>query len=90
MFGWFNTSVLQGDVARHQICPGYENVGLRFFPSGIRNGAWNIVCFTDSDYAGDEVSRQSVSGYIIYVRAVPVMWRSKAQQSVTLSSTEAE
>ena len=49
-----------------------------------------MVCFTDSDYAGDPESQRSVSGYIIYVHGVPVCWKSKAQRSVTLSSTEAE
>ena len=36
------------------------------------------------------MTRRSVSGYIIYVHGVPVQFRSKSQQSVTLSSTEAE
>ena len=67
-----------------------KDMGLKFYPSGARNCAWSILCFTDSDYAGDEVSRRSVSGYIISVHGVPVQWRSKSQQSVTLSSTEAE
>ncbi len=46
--------------------------------------------FTDTDYAGDPVTRRSVSGYVIYVHNVPVCWRTKAQRSVILSSTEAE
>ena len=51
---------------------------------------WVLVCFSDSDYAGDPDSRRSVSGFILYVRGVPICWRSKAQRSVTLSSSEAE
>jgi hypothetical protein len=31
-----------------------------------------------------------VSGYILYVKGVSISWRSKAQKSVTLSSSEAE
>ena len=34
--------------------------------------------------------RKSVSGYILYVRGVPICWRSKAQKTITLSSAEAE
>ena len=49
-----------------------------------------MVCFSDSDYAGDPDSRRSVSGFILYVRGVPICWRLKAQRSVTLSSSEAE
>ena len=67
-----------------------RHLGLRLCPSGERNQPWNITCFTDSDYAGDSQTRRSVSGYIIYVHGMPVQFRSKSQQSVTLSSTEAE
>ena len=49
-----------------------------------------MLVFTDSDYAGDPVSRRIVSGCIHYLHGVPLCWQSKAQQSVTLSSTEAE
>ena len=51
---------------------------------------WNIELFTDSDYAGDRETRVSVSGFILYVMGVAVMWRSRGQRSVTLSSSEAE
>ena len=67
-----------------------RQLGLRLCPSGERNEPWNITCYTDSDYAGDSQTRRSVSGYIIYVHGMPVQFRSKSQQSVTLSSTEAE
>ena len=67
-----------------------RTLGLKLCPTGKQNEPWNITCYTDSDYAGDEVTRRSVSGYVIYVHGVPVQFRSKSQQSVTLSSTEAE
>ena len=51
---------------------------------------WNLSGFCDSDYAGDTDTRQSISGYIIYVNNCPMSWRSQGQKSVTLSSTEAE
>ena len=65
-------------------------MGLKIWPTLIKNEPWKISVFTDSDYAGDPVTRRSVSGYVIYVHNVPICWRSKAQRSVTLSSTEAE
>lgn len=65
-------------------------LGLQMKPSRERGSAWNIVCFTDSDYACDPETRRSVSGYVIFVHGVPICWRSQAQRSVTLSSTEAE
>ena len=68
-----------------------KTLGLKIEPDNKPKGTpWNIVCFTDSDYATDPVTRRSVTGYVIYVHGVPVVWRSKAQQSITLSSTEAE
>ena len=68
----------------------YCNLGLKFEPTQILDEHWTLVCFSDSDYAGDPDSRRSVSGYVLFVKSVPIAWRSKAQQSVTLSSSEAE
>ena len=51
-----------------------ENLGLRFEPTGSSNEPWEIVYFSDSDYAGDPVSRRSRSGFILYVLGVLVSW----------------
>ena len=48
-----------------------------------------IEVFCNSDYASDKQTRVSVSGYIHYLCNVPVARRSKAQKSVTPSSSEA-
>ena len=57
---------------------------------GNSNEPWEIVCFSNSNYEGDLVSRQSISGFILYVLGIPVSWRLKSQKSVSLSSSEAE
>ena len=49
-----------------------------------------IVCLSDSNYAGDTLSRRSIISFIIYVLCVPVSWGSKYPISVALSSSEAE
>jgi hypothetical protein len=49
-----------------------------------------MVIYTDSDWAGDKEDCQSVSGYVIFLMGVPILWKSKSQRSVTLSSSEAE
>ena len=49
-----------------------------------------IVYFSGSNYAGDPVSRKSISGFILYVLDVPVSWQSKAKKSMTCLSSEAE
>ena len=67
-----------------------KDLGLRICPTEGRDLPWILILFCDSDYAGDPNTRRSVSGYILFVKGVPVAWRSKAQRSVTLSSSEAE
>ena len=51
-----------------------EMLGLKIEPMGNSNEPWKIVRFSNSDYAGDLVSRQSISGFILYVLVVPVSW----------------
>ena len=67
-----------------------KEYGLRVHPTKEKDECWELVCFCDSDYARDPDTRKSVTGYVLYVKGVPVCWKSKAQRSVTLSSTEAE
>ena len=67
-----------------------KHFGLCMWPFLEKDLPWELLCFTDSDYAGDLDSRRSVSGYIIFIQGVPVAWRSKSHQSVTISSSEAE
>jgi hypothetical protein len=50
----------------------------------------NIVGYSDSNFASDKDTRRSVSGFAIYYAGTLVSWKSKAQQCVTLSTTEAE
>jgi hypothetical protein len=45
---------------------------------------------SDSDWAGDKDKRCSRTGYVIYMGTAAVVWCSKLQKSVALSSTEAE
>jgi hypothetical protein len=54
------------------------------------NDYYTINAFCDSDYAGDYETRRSTSGYIIYVNDSPIVWKSKGQERVAYSSTEAE
>jgi len=64
--------------------------GLKIFPRAVDDNHWELTVYTDSDWAGDKDTRRSVSGFIIYLMEVPIMWRSRQQRSVTLSSSEAE
>ena len=63
--------------------------GLKFRPT-FDSDSWDLVCFCNSNYAGDPDSRKCITGYILYVRGVPLCWHSKPQKTITLSSAEAE
>jgi hypothetical protein len=68
-----------------------RNFGLRIEPKGYTDFLeWVLVPFTDSDWSGDKDNRLSVSGFIMLLLGVPILWRSRAQRSVSLSSSEGE
>ena len=46
--------------------------------------------FTDSDWAGDKTTRRSTSGWLCSLLGTPLSYASRTQQTVTLSSAEAE
>ena len=52
--------------------------------------SYEIVGFVDTDYATNKDTRKSTTGYLLTFGGCLVSWLSKAQPSVTLSSTEAE
>ena len=64
--------------------------GVMLNPSIKLSGQFEIKAYSDSDYSGDRNTRLSFTGYIVFFNGAPVAWKSKAQRSVTLSSTEAE
>jgi hypothetical protein len=56
----------------------------------FENEEWDLVSYSDSDWAGNPETRISVTGFIIFLLGAPICWRSKGQKGVTLSSSEAE
>jgi Reverse transcriptase (RNA-dependent DNA polymerase) len=66
---------------------GTKEYGLKLEPHSpnATTFSWNMVVYTDSDWAGDKDTRRSVSGYVLFLLTVPLMWKSKSQQGVSLS-----
>jgi hypothetical protein len=62
------------------------NVGL-WYPKGSN---FELIGYSDSDYAGCKVDRRSTSGTCQFLGRSLVSWSSKKQNSVALSTAEAE
>ncbi len=71
-----------------------RNAGLLLKPSrnwdGSNEHQFHIRGKLDSDYAKDTQTRQSVSGYVVYLEDAPTMHRSTSQKTVALLSCKAE
>jgi len=72
-----------------------RDIGLRFSPKPDRG----FDCYADADFAGnwnralapmDPSTAKSRSGWIVFYAGCPVIWASKLQSMVALSTTEAE
>lgn len=55
-----------------------------------RQNTFDLVGYCDSDWAGDKVDRKSITGYLFMLGGTAITWKSTKQQTVALSSTEAE
>ena len=67
-----------------------KNMGLKVDPVIPEDGKWELVVYSDSDWAGSKDDRRSVGSYYIFLNNVLILWRSKSQKVVSLSSSEAE
>ena len=65
---------------------GTANLGLKM-NQGQESG---LEVYADSDWAGDKDDRKSTSGFVTLLHGNIIAWRSSKQQTVALSSVEAE
>jgi len=63
---------------------------LRLENKGNRGCHSVLTGYSDSDYAGDKISRKSTTGHVFLLNDSPVSWTSQKQPVVACSSTEAE
>lgn len=55
-----------------------------------RDGTQMVTAFCDADWANDISDRRSIAGYLFKVFDCTVIWTTRKQRTVSLSSTEAE
>ncbi|KAH9792991.1 Integrase catalytic domain-containing protein [Citrus sinensis] len=88
--------------ARFQSCPKESHILavkriFRYLIGTINLGLWyprgthiDLTCYSNADFAGYKVDRKSTSGTCHFLGHSLVSWFSKKQNSVALSTTEAE
>ncbi|MBW0579798.1 hypothetical protein O181_119513, partial [Austropuccinia psidii MF-1] len=64
----------------------FADLGLTY-PRGINVG---ILAYSDADWGNCRVSRRSVTGFLATVGGSLVLWKTRKQPSVSLSTAEAE
>lgn len=55
-----------------------------------RGNSVSMTCFVDANHAGNQVTRRSHSGIVIYVNRAPIVWYSRRQNTVEASSFGSE
>jgi hypothetical protein len=65
---------------------GTQDYGLLF----EKDDFGQLIGYSDADWGGNIDDRRSTTGYCFILNGASVCWRSKKQQTVALSSTEAE
>ncbi len=55
-----------------------------------RGNAASTHCFVDADHAGIRVTRRSQTGILLFVNRAPVIWYSKRQNTVEISTFGSE
>nr|GEV14779.1 hypothetical protein [Tanacetum cinerariifolium] len=88
--------------ARFQVTPKYSHLHavnriFRYLKGKPHLGLWypkdrpfNLVAYSDSDYAGASLDRKSTTGRCQFLRCRLISWQCKKQTVVATSSTESE
>ena len=84
--------MLGQDVEDPQLVQERINAMKEMYPDAVedlppnapppRGNPVKMNCFVDSDHAGDQVTRRSQTGIIIYLNNSPIIWYSKRQSTV--------
>jgi hypothetical protein len=55
-----------------------------------KDGNTDLLAYSDSDWGSDSDERKSVTGYVLLLQGGAISWNSRRQQTIALSTTEAE
>ena len=66
------------------------HIGLQYIGTSQDNTNVMMEAYTDADWGGDTVDRKSTTGYVIKMNGCTVSWAVKKQQTVAISTAEAE
>ena len=69
---------------------GTMELGLIYSMPSVMSSAHILQGFADADWASDTTTRRSTTGYAFMLNGAAVSWASKTQQTVALSTAEAE
>ena len=90
-----------GVLSRHGTKPTLLSCSLMIYllqylsntvEKGIRFSAdsFDMHIFTDADWAGDQITRKSTTGFVVFAAGGPLSWQSKLQPTVATSSMQSE
>jgi len=70
---------------------GCVEYGLRYKnDESVYGNGVEITAYCDADWGGDKTDRKSTTGYCVYMNNNLITWDTKKQQTVALSTAEAE
>jgi hypothetical protein len=90
-YGWSSVATFRRNAPSYSIYSiAIEEFGLQFKPYKLKDNLHEMIGYSDCDYDKDKETRRSVSGYSLFLNGLLVQWKSKMQEVVSLSVTEAE
>ena len=66
------------------------HIGLQYVGTSQDQTRIIMEAYTDADWGGDAVDRKSTTGYVIKINGCTISWAVKKQQTVAISTAEAE
>jgi hypothetical protein len=69
---------------------GTLNYGLKFIAGSSDLGTAKVEIYSDANWAEDKDTRKSRSGMVVMINGTPVIWHSRVQPIIAMSTCESE